>query len=239
MLLCSGLAGAAEPSLWMEWLASGDASTPFSFNPGDLGDVTADQNGGMIYSGSLLGDTWQMSWTTRIRNESGNAYMDTGISVINLSSESQTFSLDTRMSLSYPLTNPDSVELAGSLALTNTDFTGTAEVMDDMGDSIIQASLNGDASASIFDGPYMLQAINPFSSAVDSAATSMVAPSELLEQMSLLTRFQLSPGDLLNITIVMDVNDIPAPGVLSILALAGIAGTRSRKRPWPAGGSEA
>ena len=78
--------------------------------------------------------------------------MDTGISVINLSSESQTFSLDTRMSLSDPLTNPDPVELAGSLALTNTDFTGTAEVMDDMGDSIIRASLNGDASASIFDG---------------------------------------------------------------------------------------
>ena len=236
-LSCSGIAGAAEPSLWLDWFASDDPSTPLSFDPADQGDVTSDQNGGMIYTGSLLNDSWQLSWTTRIRNNSSNAYMDTAISVFNLSSEMQTFSLDTRMSLSDPLVNPETVDLAGSLALTNTGFTGGAEVKDDMNESIIQASLNGDVADVLFEGPYLLQANGPFSSAVDSAATSMMPTLEVLNQMSLLTTFQLSPGDLLNLTIVMDVSNIPAPGVLSLIAVAGLIGTRSRRRTTSSGGS--
>jgi hypothetical protein len=237
VLSCSGIAGAAEPSLWLDWLASSDPSTPFSFDPADQGDVTSDQNGGMIYTGSLLSDSWQLSWTTRIRNEFDSAYMDTGISVINLSSETQTFSLDTRMSLSDPLVNPATVDLAASLALTNTGFTGTAEVRDDLNESIVQAGLNGDTSDDLFNGPYLLQANGPFSSAVDSAATSMMPTLEVLNQMSLLTTFQLSPGDLLNLTIVMDVSNIPAPGVLSMIAVVGLIGTRSRRRTTSSGGS--
>ncbi len=213
----------------MEWLASSDPSTPFSFNPADQGDVTPDQNGGLIYSGSLQGNSWQMSWTTRARNSVGNAYLDTVVSVINTSNEIQEFSLDTQMTLSDPLTNPDEVDLAGSLALTNIGFEANAIVTDVSGESIVNVGLNDSPSGSLFDGPYLLQANGPFASAIDSA-TSSIPTLGLINEMSILTTFQLSPGDLLNITVVMDVSDIPAPGALGLLALAGLAGTRSRRR---------
>jgi hypothetical protein len=230
LLSCSGIVGAAEPSLMMNWFASSDPSTPYAFNPADIGDVTPDQNGGLIFTGSLLDDSWQMSWTTRIRNTPGNAYIDSGISVINLSSETQIFSLDTRMLLSDPLSNPGNVDLSGSLALTNTDFIGTAQTTDSNGQSIINSSLNNISSSSLFDGPYLLQANGPFSSAVDSSSTSMIPSVAMLDEMSLLTTFTLSPGDLLNLTIVMDVANVPAPAVLSMLALAGLASGRPRRR---------
>tara|TARA_Y100000589_G_scaffold215483_1_gene203323 strand:+ start:2643 stop:3311 length:669 start_codon:yes stop_codon:yes gene_type:complete len=221
----------------MEWLASSDPSTPFSFNPADEGDVTPDQNGGLIYSGSLQGDMWQMSWTTRARNTSGTAYLDTVVSVINTSDDIQAFSLDTSMSLTDPLTNPGEVDLAGSLALTNIGFEANAVATDVSGQSLVEVGLNGTPEGSLFDGPYLLQANGPFASAIDSA-TSSIPTLGLLNEMSILTTFQLSPGDLLNITVVMDVSDIPAPGVLSLLALTGLASTRSRRRrstSWRAG----
>lgn len=213
----------------MEWLASSDPSTPFSFNPADEGDVTPDQNGGLIYSGSLQGDRWQMSWTTRARNTSGTAYLDTVVSVINTSDDLQEFSLDTQMTLSDPLTNPGEVNLAGSLALTNIGFEANAIASDVSGQSLVEIGLNETPADSLFDGPYLLQANGPFASAVDSA-TSSAPTMGLINEMSILTTFQLSPGDLLNITVVMDVSDIPTPGVLGVLALAGLAGTRSRRR---------
>ena len=230
-LCCAGIASASTPSLWLEWQASGDPSTPLAFNPADFGDITPDQNGGMVYTGSLLGDTWQLSWTTRVRNEGLNAYLDTGISVINLSESTQDFSLDTKMSLSDPLTNPEEVDLAASLALTNTDFTGNAAITANAGQSIIEAGLNGTGVDDLFQGPYSLEASGPFASVVDSAATSFMAPTDVLNEISLLTSFNLSPGDLLNITIVMAVQNIPAPGVLpAILLAAGFIGSRSRRR---------
>ena len=70
MLLASpAIAGADEPVLNMDWLASGDPSTPISFNPADVGDHVPGDDGSTIFTGSLLGDTWDLAWTTRARSD--------------------------------------------------------------------------------------------------------------------------------------------------------------------------
>ncbi|MEE2907980.1 MAG: hypothetical protein VX527_09140 [Planctomycetota bacterium] len=230
MLLASPvIAGATEPVVQMEWYASSDPTTPITFNPADIGDSIPGDDGSTIYTGSLMGDHWEVAWTTRARNDATGDYLDAGLSIINLSSEAQSFYFDTRLNLPNDPGNAATVALAASLALTNMDFAGEASVMSFGSEPIVQATLGGFQAATIFDAPYELVAMGPFASAVDSDLTSEIPGIHPAETIGILTSFSLSPGDLLNITYVVDVSAIPVPGTLAVLALA-VMGSRRRRR---------
>ena len=120
------IAGAAEPVVQMDWLASSDQSTPFSFNPADVGEHVLADDGSTIYTGSLLGDSWELGWTTRARSDSSGSYLDSVMSVINLSSENQSFSLETTLDVPNPFGDSALFDLAASLAVTNLQWGGSA-----------------------------------------------------------------------------------------------------------------
>ena len=231
MLLASPLiAGATEPVVHMEWYASSDPSTPIQFNPADMGDSTPGADGSTIYVGSMLNEQWQGAWTTRGRSDESSSYLDAGLSIINLSSQAQSFFFDTRLNMAGSSGSDSVVQLDASLALTNMDFSGNANMDSFDGQSIVQALLGNSQVASVFDAPYELETVGPFSSIVDDDSSETMPGVFPADTISALTSFTLSPGDLLNITYLVDVTTIPAPGAIALLGLAALSGRRRRRR---------
>lgn len=240
MLLASPLiAGATEPVVHMEWYASSDPATPIQFNPADMGDSTPGADGSTIYVGSMMDEQWQVSWTTRARSDATSSYLDAGLSIINLSSEAQSFYFDTQLNMVAPTGSDSTVQLDASLALTNMDFNGNADLNSFDDQSIVQAMLGGTPIATVFDAPYELEAVGPFSSAVDSDSSGTMPGIHPADTIGVLTSFTLSPGDLLNVTYVVDVTAIPAPGAIALFGLAALGCRSRRRRPHDPGVREA
>ena len=233
MLLASpAIAGADEPVLNMDWLASGDPSTPISFNPADVGDHVPGDDGSTIFTGSLLGDTWDLAWTTRARSDASGSYLDGVLSIINLSTtDDQSFSLETTLDVPNPFGDTALFDLAASIAVTNLQWTGGASLGTTGDAPIIEGRADSATIASLFEPAYALEALGPFGSAVDSAA--MQALADPMATIGLLTSFTLSPGDLVTMTYVLEVSPVPAPGAIALLLLAAASG-RTRRRRAPA-----
>jgi hypothetical protein len=230
-LTLSATALADEPLLQMEWFASSDAGTPITFDPADIGDTLFDDDGSVIYTGSLLADNWQLSWTTRARNEANDSWLDGTLSIINLSDNQQDFSLSTTMEPLATFTGPATMDLAASLALTNLQWFGEATVESMINDPLVTGQIDGSTVAGIFGSPYSLQATGGFGSTADSDAIGTESSMTPSQAIAMLTSFTLSAGDMLNISFAMNVTSIPAPGAAALLSLAFImGGKRGRRR---------
>ena len=229
---------ADAPQLQMEWFASSDADTPITFDPADIGDTLFDDDGSVIYTGSLLGDAWQFSWTTRARNDIDNTWLDGTLSIINLSDNQQDFSLSTTMEPLASFTGAATMDLSASLGLTNLQWFGDAMVETTINDPLVTGSIDGTNVAGIFGNPYSLQALGGFGSAADSDATAQGTSMTPSEAIAMLTSFSLSGGDMLNISFALNVTSIPAPGAAALLSMAFILSTGRRRRTPTRGGAE-
>ena len=202
------------------------------------GLTSHDDDGSVIYTGSLLGDSWQFSWTTRARNDVDNAWLDGTLSIINLSDTQQDFSLSTTMEPLAAFTGAATMNLAASLGLTNLQWFGDALVETTINDPLVTGQIDGTNVAGIFGNPYSLQALGGFGSAADSDAIDEGSTMTPTEAIAMLTSFTLSGGDMLNIAFAMNVTSIPAPGAAALLSLAFIIGGGRRRRTPARGGAQ-
>ncbi len=124
-----------------------------------------------------------------------------------------------------------SVQMIGSLTITLTDMNGNgARIATSGSDPIYRATVDGVTVKTLNASPWVWQWSTPF----DSRSTVPVNYSEALPPgvnpagtVGLTTTFDLSAGDAAYVSATFE---IPAPAPAALIAIAGLVGSRRRRR---------
>lgn len=231
----------------MSWsVNNGGAVSPLEY-----GTVQDNGNGSNLWSIALGGDGGPMpiqfgdfrlddySCTTFIQSAPGplnSAFIDAAFEVTNTGNTTQTFSL--LMTLGGtgfigPVTTMD-----GSVAatVTNNQFGGDATLGAPISGSIYRAftdlsdPFSDPPAATLMDDPFSIVASGPFASADDNQSFLPTGGPTVNNTISIMFEFTLSAGDSASVSGLFQIAAVPAPGALALLGVAGLAGTRRRRR---------
>lgn len=125
-----------------------------------------------------------------------------------------------------------SVQMIGSLTITLTDMNGNgARIATSGSDPIYRATVDGVTVKTLNASPWVWQWSTPF----DSRSTVPINYNEALPpgvnpagNLGLATTFDLSAGDAAYVSATFEV--IPAPAPAALIAIAGLVGSRRRRR---------
>ena len=214
-------AAAADPhSMTMSWTASADPSTPITFDLADVGSWAELEDGGEIYTGSLFHPQWQIGWTATV-DPGPDSSLDLLLSVTITSSGSQAFNSDISLNPWFDLPDQSMLTAAATLTVMNLQFTGSASMETIEDTPLVSVSLDGTERAALFAPIYGLTAFGPFSTATDSAITTVLTSGGSL--WSAQAEFDLSAGDTATIHLSSTLSAIPGPSALPLLiTLAGL-----------------
>lgn len=232
--------GTTPPTFMMEWDASNDNLAPYFYDPGNfgtlefgtwlLGSNNPSQPGGYLrertgwrYQGGLSNAAWSISWDCVVNPD---PFVDATINVTNNSAAVQTFWV--YMPLAIAPSIPGGTNMSGSVsAVLSSNTFGGASLTNNPGFPIYQAYIDGNGVASMWNN-YALNA-PAFGSANDDNQFGIVVGPAANNEIALRLRFDLSPGDSASVTGIFEIQPIPAPAGLAVLALAGLAGSRRRR----------
>jgi hypothetical protein len=226
--LSSASIASSPPNVSMTWQASGDVDTPINFDLASAGEWAEMDDGSVVYTGALFTDTWQLSWTTSVTDDSQTT-LDTLLTITNTSADDQWFSAGTNYEAEIEDATNRIMEVASSVTLMNLAFGGSAMLQSLPNDSLIGSLLDDEQMAAVFSPVYALQANGPFAIAVDSADDSVFLAAGGATSLGQRADFMLTGGDTVTLHTITSISTIPAPGALTILALAATVG-RSRRR---------
>ena len=226
--LSSASIAGSPPNVSMSWQASGDVDTPINFDLATAGEWAEMEDGSVVYTGALFSDTWQLSWTTNVRDDSQTT-LDTLLTITNTSADNQWFSAGTNYETEIEGATHRIMEMASSVTLMNLAFDGSAMLQSLPNDSLIGSLLDDEQIAAVFAPVYALQANGPFGIAVDSADDSVFLAAGGATSLGQRADFMLTGGDTVTLHTITSISTIPAPGALAILALAATVGRRRRR----------
>lgn len=240
-------AGIVTPDFGMVWDASGDNVPANPYNPGDFGEVVFESNDSVRYLGGFAGEGWTLDWNCLVRDRAsyggegfgepgGAAFVDAEIVVTNTSDSVQSFSLLMSLGVADPILPDSLINGAVASSVTNNSISGDATLNAMDGDSIYKGFLDlvdpfsDTPAATLWDDPYSLTATGAFASASDDdqfGTPDGVPAGPVNSNIAILLNFELSPGDSATVSGLLNV--VPAPGVLALMGLGGLAGTRRRR----------
>lgn len=226
--LSSASIAGSPPNVSMLWQASSDVDTPINFDLATAGEWAEMEDGSVVYTGALFSDTWQLSWTTSVTDDSQTT-LDTLLTITNTSADNQWFSAGTDYEVDIEDASSRILEMASSLSLMNLAFDGSAMLQSSPNESLVGSLLDDEQVAAVFAPVYALQANGPFGIAIDSADESVFLAAGAATSLGQRADFMLTGGDTMTIHTIASISTIPAPGALAILALAATFG-RSRRR---------
>lgn len=248
-------AGVETPAFLMTWDASGDGIGPNTYDWGTFGNLNGYgdwtvgtgplQTGpwhGWSYSGALQGpggNTWGLSWDCVFNDNASGiaagapAFVTANIVVTNNSPGVQNFTLLMTLPIGKAILAP--VE-RGSVVGTVTDLTGdNATVSAPAGNRIYTPRIDG-----VNEGPGFLMGA-PFSQAAGGAfLSSVVGPQNfgipvlipgtqsVDASIAIFLNFDLTPGDSASFTSIFEVQPVPGPAGLAVLAAMGLIRRRRR-----------
>jgi hypothetical protein len=237
------LAGSAGglPNFMMSWDASGDSQGIFTYNPDNfattqtqfgtwqLGGPAGDRTRtGWRYQGGLVGETWELTWDCVVNP---NPFVDATINVTNNSLMSQTFWV--YMPLSIMQIVPASL-MSGSVSavVTDANFSNGALLSATALDPVFRGYIDGVAqpNATLWGSGYNLAAPLFGTNSDTTSFTGQVGPAATMAEIAVALRFDLSPGDSATVTGTFDIQPIPGPAGLSLLAVFAAVGARRRRR---------
>lgn len=221
----TAMAGDDAPVLEVDWTVDGSAEETTLTGEG-LGA------GIYLYSASSVGDGFEINWSFTVTDNGasgGFEILASALGFTNTSVEDSNFEI----AVSLPVTlDPGLAFYGGSIggSLTGDDGGG---YLGNMGDSALyNAFVDGEQIASLVDAPFELTT-DPFGSA-DVVAEAFGDPIPSLvafaaqEAMSIELNFILGAGDSFAVTSNY-VAQVPAPGALALLGIAGGLNRRRRR----------
>jgi hypothetical protein len=176
-----------------------------------LDDVALDPDGtGPLPSIAFL-DYWDSSYDV-------DPFVTNNFSVTNISAFTQTF--DILVTLPIVPTGP-LTSMTGSVGLTVTNTAAGGATVADTGVAIYQAGIDGVTVQTLLDPAYSLSCGPPFCSNTDSDGFVGVIGPGATSNISIRLRFTLSPGDSASGTSVFNIDAVPEPTTLLLLASGG------------------
>ena len=221
----TAIAGDDAPVLEVDWTVDGTS---------DAGSLTGEGLGAGIYlyTASTVGEGFEINWSFTVTDNGasgGFEILASALGFTNTSSDDSNFEI----AVSLPvMLNPGNAFYGGSVAgsLTGDDGGG---YLASMGDSALyNAYVDGEGIASLVEAPFELTT-DPFGSA-DLVAEAFGDPIPSLEalaaqeSMSIGLNFMLGAGDSFAVTSNY-VAQVPAPGALALLGIAGGFNRRRRR----------
>jgi MYXO-CTERM domain-containing protein len=214
------------PDLFFDVSSSGGPA--MSFNAANYGNNWANGNGTFTFTGQQSNQGFDLGWSV-IANP--DPFVIANIVVTNNTLSTQTFSITVNLPVGAIV--PSSL-IGGSITGTVTDLNGDgATVASVAGSSIYSALIDGNTVATLMDDPFSVSA-GSFGSAVVGPQSfgdpipSMVGPA-VNNTIGITLEFTLSAGDAASFTSIF-VAEVPGPGGLALLAVAGVVGGRRRRR---------
>lgn len=234
------------PVFMMTWDASGDQLDPFTYNPSDwahmpteygtwtLGGGPNGQGGalreqtGWRYRGGLTNALWNLTWDC-VANE--DPFVDATINVTNTSNSTQVFWVLMPLNIVPSLPLGTIMDGDVSAVISDQNFSGAGLLSTAGADPIFQGYIDGAAvpNATLWNAGYSLAA-PPFGAANDMDNFDGLIGPAAINQIGIRLRFELSAGDSASVTGIFNVNQIPAPAGLSLLAVFGAVASRRRRR---------
>lgn len=229
------------PVFFMTWDASGDSLDPFSYDPGQYGvpqfgtfilggPAGPRERTGWRYQGVLNGESWGLEWDCVVN---ADPFVDATINVVNNSLSTQTFWVYMPLTISPPI-GPATV-MDGSVSAVVSDQNADGATLgttatDPVYRAYIDPAFAQDPSAvvqTLWNPGYSLSA-GSFSSNNDTNGFSNVLGPAANNQIAILLRFTLSPGDSASVTGIFEVQ-IPGPAGVVLLAGGMLIGRRRRR----------
>ena len=197
-----------------------------SFQLGDLPvSWTSATNGGTYQLTHSVTDTLNNftvnSWSSQVDVD---PFVTNNINVTNISGLPQTFDITVSLPI---LPQTPATEMQGSVGLTLTNTTGTADVTD-AGTAVYTALIDGSPVQTLLNPAYDLHVVNPFDTNSGSANFGIPTPiagPAALSSIAIRLHFTLSPGDSAGFTSAFNITEVPEPMtvVMMGLGLVGLA----------------
>jgi hypothetical protein len=255
---CGIASAQAPPNFLMSWDVTGDSVGKNTYNWAQFGNLQGfgtwfvgppNPNDplhsgpwtGFKYTGSLAGpsNAWNLQWDCVFNNgvagaaNANPAFVTANIVVTNNDVNNQTFSLLMTLPVTRVLRVPAE---RGSIVGTVTDLTGNnATVSAPGGSRIYTPRIDGvdEAPGFLMGGGFSANAGGPFQSGVvgpqQFGIPSKVPATQSVDvNIGIFLTFVLTPGDSASFTSIYEVNKVPGPGGLALLAALGLIRRRRR-----------
>jgi len=193
---------------------------------------------GYNFSGNQAGDGWLVQWDLLASSGDGQSIV-TNFTVINLGTETQTFSLLVSDLLAAPYLS--GTMIGGSIAGTFTDLNGNGVEVGSVGSGSIYSAFVDANNPDPFDGTVVASLLEDASGSASSFFTGTFASESFgtspqipgqsgpaaSDNFGIMLEFSLSGGDMVGFTSSMAIAS-PAPGALALFSFAGLGRRRRR-----------
>ena len=187
---------------------------------------------GYNFSGNQAGDGWLVQWDLLASSGDGQSIV-TNFTVINLGTETQTFSLLVSDLLAAPYLS--GTMIGGSIAGTFTDLNGNGVEVGSVGSGSIYSAFVDANNPDPFDGTVVASLLEDASGSASSFFTGTFASESFgtspqipgqsgpaaSDNFGIMLEFSLSGGDMVGFTSSMAIAS-PAPGALALFSFAGL-----------------
>jgi len=223
---------ASTSTSWGTWNLGGTVNNdPTSPANGQVMDGSPRTRTGWRYRGGLSNTAWSFSWDCVINED---PFVDTTINVQNNSNVTQTFWVYMPLNIVPPITPNTMMSGSVSAVVSDGNFDTGATLASNGVDPIYTAFIDPavpQSPAAIartqWNPGFNLNAPAFGANNANASFTNEIGPAANTS-IALRLRFTLSPGDSASVTGLFDIQPVPAPAGLAVLALFGLAGRRRR-----------
>ena len=224
---------ATTPSEWGTWNLGGTVNNnPSSPAFGQVMDGAPRTRTGWRYRGGLANTAWSFSWDCVVNED---PFVDTTINVQNNSTSTQTFWVYMPLNIAPPIT-PNTL-MSGSVSAVVSDGSGfdgatlASNGISSVYTAYIDPAFSQDPAAiarTQWNPGFSLNAPAFGANNANAAFANEIGP-QAVTSIALLLRFTLSAGDSASVTGLFDIQPVPSPAALPLLALFGLAASRRRR----------
>jgi hypothetical protein len=237
----------ADAHLTMLWDASGDAVGQIPYDMESESDSVFQDGAGLWnFVGGTVSKEWELNWTVKTTESgtpggpagTGTSIVTADLAITNLTAFRQFFFALVTVNLDAPILGATMTDGSISASVLDLFGSGAADITTIQSgpfanDPIYAGYIDGTGGGPVrtmWDDPFLLETNTFGGTATDFDTFADEAGPAANTSISVWIKVELSPFDQANLIGTFEVGPVPAPGVLSLLAMAGFACTGRRRR---------